>query len=330
MRIRWMFGLAGAATLAAAYAAPLPAQSLEDRIARAPEGAVHFHFPSREGVCGDGHGIGVRRAGSGEWSMMRWSVREGDSRDDWESRCRPGPVQVELRVSGRVVREVETRVGATVRGGTDLGAVAAGEAVEYLLGLAERAEDGEVGEDAILPATLAAVSGLHPRLLRLAGSAAVPTETREKAVFWAAEMGAPTADLARLYASANDEDVREAILFAFGRREDPEAARALLRVARGDDPRDLRKKAVFWLGQAAGRAIATDLGDIVADDDVDDEVREQAVFALSQRPRDEGIPALLQIARTHPSPKIRKKAMFWLGESGDPRAVALFEELLIK
>jgi HEAT repeat protein len=54
------------------------------------------------------------------------------------------------------------------------------------------------------------------------------------------------------------------------------------------------------------------------------------VFALSQLPRDQGVPKLLEIARTHQDPRVRKKAIFWLGQSDDPRALALFEELLTR
>ena len=63
-------------------------------------------------------------------------------------------------------------------------------------------------------------------------------------------------------------------------------------------------------------------------DDVDVTVKESAVFALSQSPHDEGVPALIRIARSHDSPWVRKKALFWLGQTNDPRAIALFEELL--
>ena len=58
-------------------------------------------------------------------------------------------------------------------------------------------------------------------------------------------------------------------------------------------------------------------------------MREAAVFALSQRPRDESVPALIRVARTHRDPHIRKTALFWLGQSRDPRAIELFEEILI-
>ena len=104
---------------------------------------------------------------------------------------------------------------------------------------------------------------------------------------------------------------------------------ALLKLARDDHvARRTRRQAVFWLGQAAGDAATRGLTDLVDDSRVDREVKEHAVFALSQRPRDEGVPALIRIARTHGDPEVRKKAIFWLGQSDDPRALALFEELL--
>ena len=88
-----------------------------------------------------------------------------------------------------------------------------------------------------------------------------------------------------------------------------------------------RRSATFWLGQAAGEAATKGLVEIV-DHDGSREVMEAAVFALSQRPRDEGVPALIRIARTQPDPSIRRKAIFWLGQANDPRALAYFEEVL--
>ncbi|MFL5552661.1 MAG: HEAT repeat domain-containing protein [Gemmatimonadaceae bacterium] len=106
---------------------------------------------------------------------------------------------------------------------------------------------------------------------------------------------------------------------------------ALIKIARNPDvPRGTRSQSVFWLGQAAGDAATRGLNDLVVDNGVDREVREQAVFALSQRPREEGVPALIAVARTNKDPEIRKKALFWLGQSHDPRALDLFEELLTK
>lgn len=105
----------------------------------------------------------------------------------------------------------------------------------------------------------------------------------------------------------------------------------LLKLARDERaPGRSRRQAVFWLGQAAGDAATRGLTDLVDDADLDRDVKEQAVFALSQQPRQAGVAALIRIARTHPEPGVRRKALFWLGQSGDPRALALFEELLTK
>ncbi|MEO7965245.1 MAG: HEAT repeat domain-containing protein, partial [Gemmatimonadaceae bacterium] len=72
------------------------------------------------------------------------------------------------------------------------------------------------------------------------------------------------------------------------------------------------------------------LDDIVGDNDIDRDVREQAIFAPSQRPKEEGVPALVKVVRTSKDPELRKKALFWLGQSDDPRALQLIEELLAK
>ena len=53
-----------------------------------------------------------------------------------------------------------------------------------------------------------------------------------------------------------------------------------------------------------------------------------SVGALSQLPSDEGVPHLIRVARTHRSREVRRQAMFWLGQSGDPRALVFFEEVL--
>jgi HEAT repeat protein len=85
---------------------------------------------------------------------------------------------------------------------------------------------------------------------------------------------------------------------------------------------------VFWLSQEASDAATAGLTELVEDERGDREVREQAVFALSQLPDDQGVPALIKAAKTSTDPGIRKKAIFWLGQSDDPRALTLFEEIL--
>lgn len=103
----------------------------------------------------------------------------------------------------------------------------------------------------------------------------------------------------------------------------------LMRIARDASiPSDTRRDAVFWLGQMAGDTVTANLSQLVAEDTVDRGVRESAVFALSQQPHGEGVPALIHVAQTNRDPSVRKRALFWLGQSNDPRALQLFETIL--
>lgn len=104
----------------------------------------------------------------------------------------------------------------------------------------------------------------------------------------------------------------------------------LLRIARNTRlGEETRRQSVFWLGQAASDAAVRGLDSLVEKgDDSDLEIRKHAVFALSQRPAEEAVPMLIRIARTNRHPELRKQALFWLGQSEDPRAISLFEELL--
>lgn len=103
----------------------------------------------------------------------------------------------------------------------------------------------------------------------------------------------------------------------------------LLGIARnGRLDRERRREATFWVGQAAETAATKGLDTLATDETGDREVREAAVFALSQRPRNEGIPVLVHIATTNRDPDVRRKALFWLGQSDDPRALAVFQQIL--
>lgn len=95
--------------------------------------------------------------------------------------------------------------------------------------------------------------------------------------------------------------------------------------------RSTRHDALFWVGRFAAAKLSGHAEDLAAmDDDGDDgdDARSAAVFALSQLRGRQGVEPLLQVARTNRDPVVRKKALFWLGESGDPRAVELFREIL--
>ncbi len=107
----------------------------------------------------------------------------------------------------------------------------------------------------------------------------------------------------------------------------------LLTIARDTETRShaTRQDAMFWLSRFASGAVAGHPNQPFDEDDeesADDDLKTHAVFVLSQLPRGEGIPQLLEIARSNPNRRVRSQALFWLGQSGDPRAIALFESIL--
>ena len=129
----------------------------------------------------------------------------------------------------------------------------------------------------------------------------------------------------------NDGKASRNAIFPLTLLDSVEVWRDLMRLARDESrPRETRRQAVFWLGQLAEEPATAGLDELVGEAALDREVREQAIFALSQRPKDEGIPALIKVVRTSKDRELRKKALFWLGQSGDPRALQLIEDLLAK
>lgn len=94
-------------------------------------------------------------------------------------------------------------------------------------------------------------------------------------------------------------------------------------------PDAVRKSALFWLGQEAAEVVTEGLADVALDEEEDQEIRDAAIFALSQRPAAEGVPILMELAKDGEGAETRKKAMFWLAQSGDDRVVDFFESILI-
>lgn len=158
-----------------------------------------------------------------------------------------------------------------------------------------------------------------------------PSQVRRQAIFWIGQArGAEGfATLKTMLDREPAGDLRRTLVQAISRSRVPEALPTLLAIAKTDKDPASRGEAIFWLAQTAGKAAAADISAAVQNDP-DTKVQERAVQALSQLPKDEGVPLLINVARTHKNPKVRERAMFWLGQSKDPRATKFFEEILIK
>lgn len=158
----------------------------------------------------------------------------------------------------------------------------------------------------------------------------VSDEMRGQAIFWIGQSrGAENVRfLHEIYPRLNSREVKEKVIFSVAQNRSDESADWL--VARALDQNEhveLRKHALFWAGQQRALPIArlSELYDRMPGR----ELKEQLVFALSQRARDpEAVDVLMKIARTEKDAEIRKQAIFWLGQSRDPRAAKFLLELI--
>jgi hypothetical protein len=83
------------------------------------------------------------------------------------------------------------------------------------------------------------------------------------------------------------------------------------------------------VASAAGERAAPAIAEAI-ERDPETDVKKRAVFALSQLPDGEGVPRLIEVAEHHSNAAVRRQAMFWLGQSKDPRALAFFERILLR
>jgi hypothetical protein len=135
--------------------------------------------------------------------------------------------------------------------------------------------------------------------------------------------------LRRVMQTDSSDKMREQCVFALSVSKVPEAINLMIETAQNDKSVKVRGQAMFWLARKAGTRVVETLANAITQDP-EFYVKKKAVFALSQLPKDEGVPKLIEISRTNKNPDLRKEAMFWLGQSKDPRALAFFEEVLAR
>jgi len=213
--------------------------------------------------------------------------------------------------------------------------ISATESVRYLDGLLREAMTTTDGQRRLATTALSAIA-LHrdpaadAPLDRLVAPGAPESMARQAAGWIGSTRGAHGfATLQTRIRAERDPQMRRAFVGALGQTREPATPDALIAIARTDTDAGVRAEAVHWyVLRTPGTALADVMSLITKDSD--DQVRRRAVSSLGLLPADAGVPALIQLARTGPSPVIRKEAVSTLGRSTDARARAFLEDLLAR
>lgn len=159
-----------------------------------------------------------------------------------------------------------------------------------------------------------------------------PERLRETAIFWLGQRKSTenAAFLRELFEKTREDALKEKIIFSLSQTRSTGNGEFILEQATNpSNSMALRKHALFWAGQS-GAVDVSQLGTMY-DRTNDREFREQVIFVLSQKGKNAAaIDKLIDIARTEKDRDLRQKAIFWLGQSNDARALKALQEIILK
>ncbi len=144
-------------------------------------------------------------------------------------------------------------------------------------------------------------------------------ETREQAVFWLSQVPDERAVtmLEEILRTSKDEDLQNKALFALSQHSSGRGNVVLREFATKEGAsEDLRGQAIFWLGQRN----STENNDFLRSlygRLANDELKDKVLFSLAQRRGVGNERWLMDVALNTKEPiELRKKALFWAGQSG--------------
>ena len=201
-------------------------------------------------------------------------------------------------------------------------------ALPVLESILQNPDDARLHEQALFAASQLDDPRAQGLLRDFARSTTVNPELRKNAIFWLGDRDAGNAGFMRdLWDTTTDPGVREAILFSMSQMRNGASAEWLMEIALDETEEvEIRKMALFTASQREDVAV----GDLasVYDRAPDRELKQQALFVLSQSDEPAAFDKMLDVVRTEDDPELRQNAIFWLGQSGDPRAEDVLIEIL--
>ncbi|HET7674832.1 MAG TPA: M56 family metallopeptidase [Gammaproteobacteria bacterium] len=123
-----------------------------------------------------------------------------------------------------------------------------------------------------------------------------------------------------------ETQIQKQAVFALSRLPAKESVPRLIEVAKSHANAAVRGFALMWLGQSGDPAAVKFLNDFIASN-APLELREKALFGISRLPKD-SVPMLINVAKHGTDHSLREKAIFWLGQSDDPRAAEALMDII--
>jgi HEAT repeat protein len=211
-----------------------------------------------------------------------------------------------------------------------LGSVNTERATNALIDLLRSAKDGPAMEQVVISLSQQRNDRARAALRELIANADAPVQARGTAIHQLAQReadrDASVRFLTELYPTLRELELKERVLFALAQRPTPAAEAFLTRLALDpQSPLEARRTAILYasrlgLSVAQLRALYRSAPER--------EIREQVVFAIGSRKTEDAVDALLDIARTDGDREMRRAAIFWLGQSKDPRVPGMLQQLL--
>ncbi len=192
------------------------------------------------------------------------------------------------------------------------------EALEALESILLEANDAELQENALFAISQHQSERSGQVLRRYAERSDISTELRENAIFWIGHSPGGGQYLMTLWDTLDDPELKENALHAIAQAGGAASRDWLVgRAMDSSEDVEVRQNAIFWAGQTGAFGIG-ELRELF-DSFSDPEMKEQVLFAASQRDEPEAVDFLMEVAEDADNGELREQAIFWLGQSDDPR-----------
>jgi len=126
----------------------------------------------------------------------------------------------------------------------------------------------------------------------------------------------------RIFDTNKNERLRKKMIYIIGsfgsdtgNLESDIASKKLMDIAENDPDMDVRNEAVFWLSDNDPTEEIAEFLQKIALNDKEYKVQKKALFSLSEMNNEFGIPYLYKIAEDHSNDDVRANAIFWIGQN---------------